>query len=164
MELVVPGSKITTVGAKLPIFRFSDPLGTDPKNTATTGVKPPIIVGPTQKMKRILVIEDDEDIRDMLQMTLSQQGHIVITANNGKEGVEAYKVGEIGLVLCDLMMPVLSGKDTVKQIRIKDPSAIIIIASAVATVDSEELFSLGVKEIITKPIDRTELLRIIDSY
>ena len=79
-------------------------------------------------MKRILVIEDDKAIRNVVSRYLTHAGYDVLTASNGLEGVEVFRSCPdfIDLVLTDLRMPVMTGNEAVHQIRLTRPDAKVI--------------------------------------
>jgi CheY-like chemotaxis protein len=68
-------------------------------------------------MKRVLLIEDDHSLREEIVNVLELEGFEVVTADNGRIGLERLREGRPDLVLCDLMMPELDGYETLKVIR-----------------------------------------------
>lgn len=106
-------------------------------------------------MARILIIEDDDDIRNILAQELSREGYDISTASDGNEGSLLIKTRP-DLILMDLMLPGLTGEELLPLI----PSDIPVIAvSARASVDDKiELLSGGCIDYITKPFDIKELI------
>ena len=110
----------------------------------------------TNYMARILIIEDDNDIRNILTQELAREGYDTVAASDGLEGVVLVNSKPSpDLVLMDLMLPGLNGEDLLPQI----PSGIPVIAvSAKASVDDKvELLTGGCVDYITKPFDIKEL-------
>jgi DNA-binding NtrC family response regulator len=80
-------------------------------------------------MARILVIDDDPEIRALLEQTLKAAGHEVILAADGKEGVERYRSPPADLVITDLYMPNQEGLETIREFRMRFPKVAIIAMS-----------------------------------
>jgi DNA-binding response OmpR family regulator len=81
-------------------------------------------------MATILVVDDELLICDLLRVVLSRQGHEVITATNGKEGLELFKQHKPRFTLLDLRMPEMNGIEVLKHIRAIDPKAAVMILTA----------------------------------
>src|SRR5829696_3425917 len=113
----------------------------------------------------LLVAEDDPDILKLLQTTLTFRDYRVITAPNGRDGLETIRKELPALVIADIMMPKLDGFGLVHRLRI-DPSTrnlpvIFITATYVAPEDKEFALSIGVTRFIQKPVDLDVLLKVI---
>lgn len=78
-------------------------------------------------MARILVIDDDADMRALVEQTLQSAGHEVVLAADGREGVQQYRTQPADLVITDLYMPIQQGLETIIQLR-KEYAAVRIIA------------------------------------
>lgn len=116
-------------------------------------------------MKKILVIEDNEDIRENLAEILELAGYKTSTAENGKKGIEMAEQFQPHLILCDVMMPVLDGYGTLsimrKKIQTADIPFIFLTAKSEKT-DFRYGMNLGADDYITKPFESNELLRVIE--
>ncbi len=115
-------------------------------------------------MARILVIDDDSDMRLLLEQTLRPAGHDVVSAKDGKEGIELYRTAPAELVLTDLFMPNQEGLETIIQLR-KDYPGILIIAMSGRTGASTMLSiakRLGAVSILEKPFAPDQLVRAVD--
>jgi len=114
----------------------------------------------------LLIIEDDPDILELLDTTLTFRGYRVITARNGKEGLEAVKKQLPAIVIADIMMPTLDGFGLVHRLRLdretRDIPVIFITATYVAPEDKEFALSIGVTRFIEKPIDLEGFLTTIE--
>ena len=117
-------------------------------------------------MKKILLIEDNDDIRINTAEILELSGYQVITAENGKIGVEKAIEHAPDLIICDIMMPVLDGFGVLHAIHhneaIKNTPFIFLTAKTERT-DLRKGMELGADDYITKPFSGTELLNATDS-
>jgi two-component system phosphate regulon response regulator PhoB len=112
-------------------------------------------------MARILVIEDEADLREILQYNLSQAGHSVQVAASGGEGLRSAREAPPELVLLDLMLPDVSGVEVCKRLK-KDPltedARVIMVTAKGEEIDRIIGFELGVDDYVTKPFSVRELL------
>jgi two-component system cell cycle response regulator DivK len=114
--------------------------------------------------KRILVVEDQEDLRAILRDFLSASGYTVIEAVDGAEGVARAAAERPDLVLMDIQMPVLDGYDATRQIKALPSCAtipIIAVSSFAMKGDEEKARAAGCDDYVTKPYSPIQLLRII---
>lgn len=115
-------------------------------------------------MKKILVIEDDGDIRDNLIDLLTQEGFFVIAAKNGKEGIDS-AVKEIpDLIISDVMMPEADGFEVKEALNINPFTATIPFLFLTAKASKENRrygFKIGADDYLTKPFTRTEILEAV---
>ena len=106
----------------------------------------------------ILVIDDEEPIRDSCQQTLSKDGCQVKTAKEGKEGLRRLKDESFDLILLDLKMPGLSGVDVLERIKENNPEAIVIVITGYPSVKSAvQTMKLGAYDYLSKPFTPDEL-------
>ena len=113
----------------------------------------------------LLITEDDPDILRLLNTTLVFKGYRVVTAPNGKEGLDLIRKELPAMIIADIMMPKLDGFGLVHRLRI-DPETrnipvIFITATYVAQEDKEFALSIGVTRFIQKPVDLDMLLKVI---
>jgi CRP/FNR family transcriptional regulator, cyclic AMP receptor protein len=117
-------------------------------------------------MKTILLIEDNDDIRNNTAEILELSNYKVITAENGKTGVEKAMEHVPDLIICDIMMPVLDGYGVLHAVHkneaIKNTPFIFLTAKTERS-DFRKGMELGADDYITKPFDGTELLNAVDS-
>jgi DNA-binding response OmpR family regulator len=110
----------------------------------------------------LLIVEDDPDILKLLDATLTFRGYRVITARNGKEGLEIIQVKRPAIVIADIMMPKLDGFGLVHRIRInpetRDIPVVFITATYVAREDREFALNIGATRFIQKPVDLEKFL------
>jgi signal transduction histidine kinase/CheY-like chemotaxis protein len=112
----------------------------------------------------ILLIEDEERLRELLRAMLVAKGYSVITAGDGKQGLEEFLAhqGEIAVVVSDLGLPMLGGVEVFERIRAKDPRAKVIVASGIIDEETKsEVRRVGATHFIQKPYLPDEVLRKI---
>lgn len=116
-------------------------------------------------MKKILLIEDNNEMRENTSEILSLANYAVLTAENGKIGVEVAKKDKPDLIICDIMMPDLDGYG-VLHILSKDPETagipFIFLTAKAEKSDMRKGMSLGADDYLTKPFDDTELLNAVE--
>ena len=107
---------------------------------------------------RILCIDDDSNICDLLCMYLQKEGYEVRTAQDGQEGVSLFRAYEPDLVLLDIMMPRMDGWQVCQEIRKQSSKPIIMVTAKGETIDKVLGLELGADDYITKPFSMRELL------
>jgi CheY-like chemotaxis protein len=114
----------------------------------------------------ILVVDDDEEIRRVLQIVLEKSGHAVLQAAHGEEALEQMQRAQPALVLLDIMLPRLDGLEVIRRMR-EQPAlrAIPVIAFTALTSQliEKELFELGVRGFMRKPLRLADLKAMIAS-
>ncbi len=110
-------------------------------------------------MRRILIAEDDLNIRRGLIDTLESEGYEAVAARDGKEAMRLFEAGGIDLILLDIMMPEKSGYDVCREIRRKDRSVPIVMLTAKGEeIDKVLGLELGADDYVCKPFGVRELL------
>jgi two-component system, OmpR family, response regulator CpxR len=108
----------------------------------------------------VLVVEDEPDIRDTFRDVLETEGYNVRCASNGKEALDALAEGpRPGLILLDLMMPVMSGYDLLKELRADRALSTIPVTVVSAAGDRT---SVAGAPVLKKPVDIDTLLHMVD--
>lgn len=109
--------------------------------------------------KRILIVDDEENIRHMLSVILIKEGYEVETASNGEEGLQKATGSPFDQILCDIRMPRMDGLEFLKEMRKIAGEATIIMMSAYGTVDiAIEAMKLGAYDYISKPFKPDEII------
>ncbi len=107
---------------------------------------------------KILVIDDDINICELLRLNLTQEGYEVKTANDGVEGINYFKMYEPDLVLLDVMMPRKDGWQVCREIREMSAKPIIMVTAKGEVFDKVLGLELGADDVITKPFEKQEVL------
>lgn len=109
--------------------------------------------------KRILIVDDDEEIRELLEFDVSHSGYFVDTAKDGMEGLNKALNNTYDLILLDVMMPKMNGFDVCKNIRQAKLAIPILMLTAKGTIDDKtEGFDCGADDYLVKPFDIQEVL------
>ena len=109
--------------------------------------------------QRLLIADDDNEIRELLEFDLSQSGYDVDTAKDGEEALHKALVGNYDLILLDVMMPKMNGFDVCKNIRSSKADVPILMLTAKGTInDKTQGFDSGADDYIVKPFDIQEVL------
>lgn len=107
--------------------------------------------------KKILIIEDDPAINEMVAGYLSKDGFGIETAFNGEEGLKRFSDEEFDLILLDIMMPKLDGLEVMRIIREKSVTPILIMSAKDSDVDKAVGLGMGADDYISKPFSMIEL-------
>jgi len=107
---------------------------------------------------RVLLVEDEETLREALRYGLEREGFRVVTARDGREALERFRAGGADVVLLDLMLPEVSGLDICKAIRSQSQVPIIIITAKDSEADKVTGLELGADDYVTKPFSMRELI------
>ena len=109
--------------------------------------------------KRILIVDDDDEIRELLEFDVSASGYFVDTAKDGLEGLNKALNNTYDLILLDVMMPKMNGFDVCKNIRQAKLAIPILMLTAKGTIDDKtEGFDCGADDYLVKPFDIQEVL------
>ena len=122
--------------------------------------------------KKILIVDDEEEILQLLEIELSSEGYEVVTAMDGDEAVQKARKVLPDLILMDILMPTVSGPEAVKQLKSDSLTKKIpvIFLTAILTKEEENETQLGVEvdlsryPAISKPFDPQELLRKVRQF
>ena len=116
-------------------------------------------------MARILVIDDEEELRRIIRMTLEQAGHEVVEARNGGDGLRRQEEAAADLIITDIMMPETDGIETIIAMRRANPGTRIIAISGGGRVGDTDYLTLarkfGAVQVIAKPFRREQLLEMV---
>ena len=107
---------------------------------------------------RVLVVEDNADLRDYLRLALESQGHEVRTADNGRIALQYLQRDGIDVVLTDLYMPEMDGIETTVELRRHFPTLPVIVMSGKPATHTPVMEELGAARVLKKPFALEELL------
>ena len=111
----------------------------------------------------VLIVEDDPNIRELLQLYLEKDGYAVTLAADGGQGLEKFRAIKPDLVLLDVMMPVMDGWAVCKAIRAEGNTPVIMLTAKSETDDKVTGLKAGADDYITKPFEMKELLARIEA-
>lgn len=118
-------------------------------------------------MSTILVIDDDEQGRDMLKQMLETAGYDVLEAADGEEGSKVYRENEPDLVITDIIMPFKGGLETIMNIKKDYPTAKVFAVTGGGRVVKADFLSIaesiGALRSFKKPLDRKELIHAVET-
>lgn len=112
-------------------------------------------------MANILVVDDEENIRELLAFNLTREGHQVITAADGVSAINKAREGNIDLIILDLMLPGLDGLEVCRRLRAEEatrPIPIIMLTAKSEELDKVVGLEIGADDYVTKPFSPRELI------
>ena len=108
--------------------------------------------------EKILIVDDDKNICDLLRMYLEKEGYAVVMAHNGVDAVNTFNIENPDLVLLDIMLPQLDGWQVCREIRKISEKPIIMLTAKDETFDKVLGLELGADDYVTKPFDTKEIV------
>ncbi|MES2638748.1 MAG: response regulator [Myxococcota bacterium] len=117
-------------------------------------------------MARVLVIDDNEDLRELMQMMLEGAGYTIELAADGQAGMAAQRAQPADLVVTDLFMPAQDGIETILQLRSEFPNVKVLAVSGGGKVSQAQSYlqiakQIGADAILSKPFEQEDLLRTV---
>ncbi|MBR6478751.1 MAG: response regulator transcription factor, partial [Lachnospiraceae bacterium] len=113
--------------------------------------------------KKILVIEDDNEIRELLGSFLTNNGYAVETASNGMEGLRKALDSQSDLILLDIMLPYKSGDQVLKELREHSDIPVMVLSAKDMVQTKIDVIRIGADDYVTKPFDLGEVLVRIEA-
>ena len=108
--------------------------------------------------KKILIVEDEANIRELLRLYLEREGYTVLEAENGVEGIKKWKSDKPDMLLLDVMMPVMDGWEACREIRAESDVPIIMLTAKGETADRVSGLEMGADDYIVKPLEMPEVI------
>jgi signal transduction histidine kinase/DNA-binding response OmpR family regulator len=112
----------------------------------------------------VLVIDDEETARELLQRSLEKDGYQVVLASNGKQGLDLARSVKPAVITLDVMMPTMDGWTVLKALKEDEELKDIPVIMVTIVSDKEMMFALGAVEHLTKPVDRSALRAVVEKY
>jgi DNA-binding response OmpR family regulator len=109
-------------------------------------------------MAKVLIVEDDPHTRELVRVYLDREGHDVLTADNGNDGLRSAREDAPDIILLDLMLPGMDGRDVCQSLREESDVPIVMLTARVQEGDRLEGFDLGADDYITKPFSPREVV------
>ena len=116
-----------------------------------------------KKTARILLIDDDESFRQILDFNLKKEGYEVVSAIDGKKGLKRLEAESFGVVITDMKMPGLDGMEVLRRVKTQHPETIVIMITAHGSIEmAVEAMREGAYDYITKPLNRDALFMTLE--
>ena len=118
---------------------------------------------------KIMVVDDEADIRNIIKMHLEEKGYNFLEAEDGEQAIKLLQTGDnlvnCGLILCDIRMPKVNGIECIEYFRDQAPGIpIVVITGYPETEMAVDLMKKGVKDYLVKPIEGKKLLEIVNKH
>ena len=107
---------------------------------------------------KILIADDEEDIRNLIKISLEENGYTVLTAQNGKEAWDILTARDVNLAILDVMMPVMDGFNLLRKIREHSTLPVIFLTARTDDMDKVLGLGLGADDYLAKPFSIAELV------
>src|SRR5438477_3885957 len=115
------------------------------------------------KSLRVLIVDDEEVLRDVLEVVLRREGFDVVLASSGEEALNVLDTEEVDLVILDVMLPGISGIDTLRAVRISNPNLPVVVITAFSSIDGAiEAMKHGAFHYIPKPFKNEEVVLTVN--
>ncbi len=116
---------------------------------------------------RVLVVDDEPDVRKAVRLTLTKAGYEVVEAEDGQKGIEAIKSGynplKLDVVICDIQMPKINGMEAVAYFRSQFPSVPVVVITGKPNLQgATTLFKQGIVEYLLKPVAPEKLVEVVN--
>jgi two-component system chemotaxis response regulator CheY len=116
---------------------------------------------------RVLIVDDEEEVRKPIRLTLCKAGYEVVEAADGALAIKALSSGDnplmVDAIVCDLRMPQIDGTEAIRYFRLQFPSVPIIVLTGYPDLEmAVSLMKLGVRDYLVKPATKNEILRVIE--
>ncbi len=116
---------------------------------------------------RVLIVEDEPDVRKTTRLVLEKAGYDVVEAEDGEQAIQAIRSGEnpllVDAIICDLVMPKVTGMEAIAYFRSQFPGVPILVLTGHASIENiTELYKQGVVDYLVKPIAPEKLLAAVE--
>ena len=116
---------------------------------------------------KILVVDDESDVRDVIKLQLEQKGFNVLEAVDGENAINILQSGDnlvnVGLILCDIRMPKVNGVEAIEFLKQEAPGIpVVVITGYPDTELATGLLKKGVKDYLVKPVEKSKLMAVVD--
>src|SRR5437764_697982 len=115
------------------------------------------------KSMRVLIVDDEEVLRDVLEVVLRREGFDVVLASSGEEALNVLDTEDVDLMILDVMLPGISGIDTLRAVRISNPNLPVVVITAFSSIDGAiEAMKHGAFHYIPKPFKNEEVILTVN--
>jgi two-component system response regulator PilR (NtrC family) len=117
----------------------------------------------TERSLRVMIVDDEEVLRDVLEVVLRREGFEVVLAESGEQALNMLDHEEVDLIILDVMLPGISGIDTLRAIRISNPTLPVVVITAFSSIDGAiEAMKFGAFHYIPKPFKNEEVILTVN--
>ena len=110
-------------------------------------------------MSTVMVVEDDKNLRRLMQACLEQEGYDVVVAEDGEQALEKLENSHVDLFICDIMMPRMDGYELTRVLREADYTQPVLFVTAKESLEDKRVgFGVGADDYMVKPVDMNEML------
>ena len=110
-------------------------------------------------MSTVMVVEDDKNLRRLMQACLEQEGYDVVVAEDGEQALEKLENSHVDLFICDIMMPRMDGYELTRVLREADYTQPVLFVTAKESLEDKRVgFGVGADDYLVKPVDMNEML------
>lgn len=113
-------------------------------------------------MKKVLIVEDEKILADLLAKKLKEESYDISLAHDGQEAFRKIREEKPDLILLDIIMPILSGLDFLKKIKKEDVKKVIVVSVVKDKIRRKKAKEIGVKHYISKPFKKESLLKEVN--
>ena len=113
-------------------------------------------------MAKILVVDDETDLREILIARLTKAGHTVLGAEDGKDAQNVLTRDDVDVVVCDIRMPRSNGIDFLRWVQQKRSLPVILMTGHTSIAEATDATALGAAAFLTKPFDEEDLLAVLE--
>ncbi len=115
---------------------------------------------------KVLVVDDEQDVRDVIKLHLEQEGFHILEAENGEEAIktlrEADNMVNVGVILCDIRMPKVNGVECIDFLRKEAPGIPVVVVTGYPDTEMATSFlKKGVKDYLVKPVEKEKLVSTV---
>jgi two-component system chemotaxis response regulator CheY len=115
--------------------------------------------------KKILIVEDETDIRNLYSLLMRSTGYEVVEASDGAEALEKFNTTPCEMVITDMNMPRMGGLELISALRNQNPNVYIILITGYGTMETpRKAYNIGTDEYITKPFDTLDLQNRVRAF
>ena len=116
---------------------------------------------------KILIVDDEQDIRELFQDRLEKAGYNTLTAENGEEAINTLRSGDnmlnVSVIFCDIRMPKMNGVECIEFLKQQAPGIPVIVVTGYPDAKmSDYLLGRGIKEYLVKPLDKDSMLKMVE--
>ena len=115
---------------------------------------------------KVLVIDDEEDVREVLRLHLEGAGYNILEAENGEDGINILRSEDnmvnVGVILCDIRMPKINGAECVDYLKKEAPGIPVVMVTGYPDTEMATAFlNKGVKDYLVKPVEKEKLIGVV---